>query len=116
MRTAMANEYSADSANPNPRGVARICYKEIVKGDIRKIRARSNVTRSGGGARDFRFGSYKKVAPILKKFFPGVKTVKRKRKGQRVNVRIRSGRFYWDSGEAETSKKVNFEPPTTARP
>lgn len=104
------------SAKLNPRGVARIFYKEIVDGDVRKINADSNDAKTGGGARDFRFGDYDKVAPIMEKFFPEAKTVKRKRNGQQVDVEVRRGRFYWNSNNKEESKEVEFEPPTTARP
>ena len=103
------------SERHNPRDVARIIYKEIADGDVRKINADSNDAKTGGGARDFRFGAYDKVAPFMEKLFPEVQNVNRKRNGQQVGVEIRRGRFYWYSGQKEESKEVEFEPPTTAR-
>jgi hypothetical protein len=38
-----------------PTAAARILYKEIVEGDLRKFRAESNDAATGGGARDLRF-------------------------------------------------------------
>jgi hypothetical protein len=100
----------------NPKGVARIFYKEIVEGDVRKMKAESNDSHTGGGARDFRFGDYEKLEPIMEKLFPEGAVLKRKRDGQQVDVEIRRGRFYWNFDGKEESKEVEFEPPTTARP
>lgn len=103
-------------ARLNPKGVARIFYKEIVDGDVRKINADSNDADTGGGARDFRFGDYENLSSIIEKLFPDAVLVQRKRNGQQVNVEIRRGRFYWDADGKEESREVEFEPPTTARP
>jgi len=102
--------------NLNPRGVARIFYKEIVEGDVRKMKAESNDSDTGGGARDFRFGDYEKLKPIMEKLFPEVAILKRRRDGQQVDIQIRFGKFYWESNDKEESRQVEFEPPTTARP
>lgn len=107
---------ASHDARLNPKGVARIFYKEIVDGDVRKINADSNDADTGGGARDFRFGDYDNLSSIMEKFFPDVAVVKRKRNGQQVNVDIRRGRFYWDANGKDESKEVEFEPPTSARP
>ena len=98
------------------KDVARILYKEIVPGDIRKILAQSNDSDSGGGARDFRFGSYNKLLPIIKMMFPNVVKQKRKR-GSTVEIDVFQGRFFWlnDVGNEE-SKESFFEPPTDVRP
>ncbi|SOB95659.1 hypothetical protein SAMN05877962_102118 [Alloalcanivorax xenomutans] len=98
------------------KDVARILYKEIVPGDIRKILAQSNDSDSGGGARDFRFGSYSKLLPIIKMMFPNVVKQKRKR-GSTVEIDVFQGRFFWlnDVGNEE-SKESFFEPPTDVRP
>ena len=97
--------------------VARILYKEIVEGDLRKIQARSNDSDTGGGARDFRFGSYNTLLPVIKKMFP--KTVKenRKRGGRTVAIDVFKGEFHWHNAKKEVQRKASFfEPPTDVRP
>jgi hypothetical protein len=42
-------------------GAARIPYKEIFSGDVRKTKAESNDSDAGGGARDFHFGEFEKL-------------------------------------------------------
>jgi hypothetical protein len=101
---------------PSPTGVARILYKEIVPGDLRKIIAESNDSETGGGARDFRFGEFEKLEPIIRKMFPNTIKEQRRRGGQSVIVDIFRGTFHWNSNEGEEQKTVDFEPPTTARP
>ena len=44
----------ADNSSRQP--VARILYREITEGDLRKVLAKSNDSDTGGGARDLRFG------------------------------------------------------------
>lgn len=102
----------ADSASQ----VARILYKEIVQGDLRKILAQSNDSDSGGGARDFRFGSYHKLLPIIKKMFPAVLREARRR-GIDNEADVFEGRFSWynKQGKLET-ESAYFESPTNARP
>lgn len=47
-----------------------IIYKEVLPGDIEKINQHSNLTPSGGGARDFRFNPPKLFIPVFLKMFP----------------------------------------------
>lgn len=97
--------------------VARILYKEIVPGDLRKIHAESNDANTGGGARDFRFGSYPNIALIVKKMFPNQVIETRRRKGAMVPTTIYSGYFYWNDAAGNIYREVSyFEPPTDARP
>ncbi len=49
-----------------------IIYKEIMAGDIEKLNERSNITQSGGGARDFRFNPEDLFIPVFQKLFPEV--------------------------------------------
>lgn len=104
------------SQDQAPTAVARILYKEIVDGDLRKFRAESNDTDSGGGARDLRFGDYQAIEPIIMKIFPERLEVDRVRNRTKARVEIFAGTFYWDSSGTVRSKRVEFEPPTTARP
>jgi hypothetical protein len=99
-----------------PSGVARILYKEIVAGDVRKIKAESNDADSGGGARDFRFGDFDELEPIIRKMFPDVAKEFRRRGGKTVEIEIFKGAFHWNSGGKDQYKAVEFEPPTSARP
>lgn len=97
--------------------VARILFKEIVPGDLRKIHAQSNDTPSGGGARDFRFGAFSRIQPAIAKMFPFVVQEERRRSGRRDVIDVYKGSFYWtDSRGNFQSKESFFEPPTDARP
>ncbi len=101
----------------NTTQVARILYKEIVAGDLRKILATSNDAETGGGARDFRFGAYRKLMPIIRLMFPGSVKESRKRNGEVVEVDIFQGTFYWHDDNGRVVSKVSyFEPPTDVRP
>jgi hypothetical protein len=104
------------SAATSPTGVARILYKEIVPGDLRKIVAESNDSDTGGGARDFRFGEFGKLESIIRKMFPRTTKEPRRRDGATVEVEIFGGTFHWNFGSVDERKDVEFEPPTSARP
>lgn len=105
------------SNNSAGQQVARILYKEIVEGDLRKIRAESNDSDTGGGARDFRFGSYEQLVPVIKLMFPEVVQERRKRDKVISNIEVFKGKFYWKSttGAQTLEKDSFFEPPTDAR-
>ena len=96
--------------------VARILYKELVEGDLRKLRAESNDADTGGGARDFRFGSYRTLLPVIKAMFPRTAQEDRKRNGVVAQIDVFKGTFYWKSATGVESKEAIFEPPTDARP
>jgi len=97
--------------------VARILYKELVEGDLRKLQAKSNDADTGGGARDFRFGSYKTLLPVIKQMFPQIVKENRKRGGQIVQIDVFKGAFYWlDANGVAQNKDAFFEPPTDVRP
>lgn len=98
--------------------VARILYKEVVEGDRRKILAMSNDSHTGGGARDFRFGSYKRLVPVIKLIFPDLVKEGRKRDGKTSEIDVFKGVFHWQDaicGPVQ-SKDSFFEPPTDVRP
>lgn len=97
--------------------VARILYKELVEGDLRKLQAQSNDSDTGGGARDFRFRSFGKLLPVIKQLFPQTEQVQRRRDNKPVMVDIYKGTFYWyDAAGNVQSKEGYMEPPTSARP
>lgn len=103
-------------ANGNGR-VARILYKEIVPGDLRKILAESNDSDTGGGARDFRFGSYATLLPVIQQMFPTKVKELRKRGGIVERIDVFKGEFCWYNDKKEIERKDSFfEPPTDVRP
>jgi hypothetical protein len=105
------------TANTN-LNVERILYKEIVEGDLLKIRATSNKSQTGGGARDFRFGSYNKLLLVINKMFPTLTQESRKRGGINSQIYVFKGVFSWrdSTGGPIITKDSFFEPPTSARP
>ncbi len=97
--------------------VARILYKELVEGDLRKLQAKSNDADTGGGARDFRFRSFDTLLPVIKQMFPQTVQEMRRRKNQPILVDIFKGRVSWyDANQNVVSKEAYMEPPTSARP
>ncbi len=102
----------------NDQQVARILYKEIVEGDRRKILAQSNDSATGGGARDFRFGSYPQLIAVIKRMFPQTEKTPRKRGGKTIEIEVFRGVFFWQDRKtgAMRSKASFFEPPTDVRP
>lgn len=102
----------------NGKQVARILYKEIVEGDLRKILAQSNDSDTGGGARDFRFGSYKQLMGVIKLMFPDTVKENRKRDGVVSQIDVFKGTFHWQktAGGTVHTKDSFFEPPTDVRP
>ncbi|MCX7595482.1 MAG: hypothetical protein N2235_17340 [Fischerella sp.] len=88
-----------------PSGIKRIIYKEIVDGDRRKFKARSNDSESGGGARDLRFRPFERLGQVFERMFPD-------KNDQGICV----GRFYWVEDAQTVCKDAYFHPPTTSRP
>lgn len=97
--------------------VARILYKEIVPGDLRKILAQSNDSDTGGGARDFRFGSFKQLLPVITEMFPKKAKENRKRDGVVEEIDVFQGEFFWHDVSGQVMRKDSFfETPTDVRP
>lgn len=109
-----------------PEVIVHAIYKELKSGDFRKGIADSNDTKSGGGARDLRFGGYDAFKDMFRAFLPGRRVVNRRRAGLPVQLEILTGQANWISPniagksqpEAMRTLKfaVEFEEPTTARP
>jgi hypothetical protein len=107
----MVSKKSNDAGN-----IARIVFRQILDGDRKKFIARSNITNSGGGARDIRFRSWEKMKQTLRKLFPGSRTEKRRR-GTDDALQVYTGRFSWfQNNSNKVSKEAVLEPPTDARP
>ncbi len=80
-----------------------VVYKKIVEGDLSKFTATSNITPTGGGARDLRFSPASEFFPIFQRMFP--------RDGS-----VLKGSFFWTNGSITTTTEVEIHPPTNARP
>lgn len=88
--------------------VGRIFYKQMLEGDLRKVRAQSNDADTGGGARDFRFGSYPKLVPIIKQMFPQTTTENRKREGKIIEIDVFKGEFVWHNEQGGIERQDSF--------
>lgn len=77
-------------------GVRVVVYKKILDGDIGKMQEKSNITQSGGGARDFRFNPEVDFRPIFIKMFPN-----------EVKPGTLMGKLYW-SDASPTEAKIDI--------
>ncbi|GAA3528161.1 hypothetical protein AFL01nite_02640 [Aeromicrobium flavum] len=84
-------------------------YKEIVSGDLRKLLAESNDSKTGGGARDLRL-PWKAFRPIMSQIFTksGVG-----RGGKAIRI---ADVTYLDQDGRPKRTQLEYWPPTTARP
>lgn len=79
----------------------RILAREIVEGDEKKRHAESNITPSGGGARDLRFSPSAVFEGVLARMFPHAELTQTNRKnpatGRRepTSVMVRKGDLFW---------------------
>lgn len=88
------------SLSTNNLDVKLVIYKKIVEGDLSKFTATSNITPSGGGARDLRFSPAAEFFPVFQRMFTQGGAILR-------------GCFSWiDHPDTE----VEIHPPTNARP
>lgn len=88
------------ASTANDLNVSLVIYKKIVDGDLRKFTATSNITQSGGGARDLRFNPASEFFPAFQRMF-------------KQNGFTLKGYFSWvDHADTE----VEIHPPTNARP
>lgn len=82
-------------------GIKLVAYKRIVEGDLSKFTATSNITPTGGGARDLRFSPAEKFFPVFRRMF------KQDPDG------VLRGQFSWANS---TPTEVEIHPPTNSRP
>lgn len=103
-------------ADTNQAGdIARIVFREILDGDRLKFVAQSNISDTGGGARDLRFRGWDVMEGMLRKLFPQTEVANRRRAGANT-LEIYAGRFHWLQDGHERSRPALLEPPTDARP
>ena len=83
-------------------------YKEIVEGDLRKLIAESNDSKTGGGARDLRL-PWKTFRPVMHRIF----TEDGVGRGGKA-IRVAQISYLDDEGHIQTTE-LHFWPPTNAR-
>ncbi len=94
--------------------VSWVLFKRCVEGDRRKALNESNDNPTGGGARDLRFSPWKKFEPVVQQMFPNA-TPARPDDPDDKRVIYSAPVFWWDD-ERRGPVKVEFWPPTNARP
>lgn len=84
-----------------------LVFREVLEGDVKKVQAKSNISQSGGGARDLRFRDADLFGPIIERMFNGVISA-----GSVLTTTV-----HWDD-ENDVTKSTPLElwPPTEARP
>lgn len=102
----------ADGAEGN---IALIVFREILEGDKLKFVAQSNISDSGGGARDLRFRNWNKLKPALTRMFPGTRSEPRRRSGSTM-LDVHVGQLNWIDNGKTVTREALLEPPTDARP
>jgi hypothetical protein len=95
----------------------RLVFREVLDGDVKKFAAKSNISGTGGGARDFRYRPYDDFDDVFSRILTDHKKEKRTRDEQPVDVVTYFGKgTYRGPNGDEPDKVLQFEPPTTARP
>lgn len=100
----------------------RFLYKRFLVGDDLKLKARSNTSKTGGGARDIRFGPWEEFEAIVKVMFPKTVTKPTKRKDPQTGKYVTHAALvhigtllYTDDNGATARMDVEFWEPTGAR-
>lgn len=96
------------SDTPTRLTPARIVYKEILDGDLRKLLGESNDTPSGGGARDLRF-PWRAFRPVMHLIF--TQTATRGDKSFRTAIV-----HYRDDARRRQTTTLEYWPATPSRP
>lgn len=85
-----------------------IFWQEVLPGDLLKMKAQSNVSTTGGGARDLRFPDVP-FRSVFERMFAEDADID----GRHVRI----GRLVWDEGDGRRREQVvEYWPPTDARP
>lgn len=96
----------ASQSNARP---SLVVYREILEGDLRKLRAESNVSLSGGGARDLRF-PWRSFRGVMHRIFTRDATG---RGGRAIRV---ADFIYLDDDEQPRTTQLEYWPATGSRP
>ena len=92
--------------------VVRVVFQILKSGDLLKMDAISNVSPTGGGARDLRFRPASEFLPIFRKMLPEV--VLELRGGAQIETY--RGPVIWEAEGKRKSGKMTVWPATSARP
>ena len=95
----------------NDAQVVRVVFQTLTDGDRLKMDAVSNVSQTGGGARDLRFRPESAFLPIFKKMLPEVVLERRKS----AQIETHRGTVFWDASGQERSREMTVWPATEAR-
>lgn len=91
--------------------VMRVVFQILKPGDRLKMSAVSNVSQTGGGARDLRFRPENAFLPVFKRMLPEI--VLETRRASLIETY--SGTVYWEASGQEHSRKMKVWPATEAR-
>ena len=84
-----------------------VVFREVLPGDIRKIRAESNISPTGGGARDLRFRHGDMMTQVIRRMFPE----------PTFQTGVVKGRVHWiDQDGIVQYTNIEFWRPTEVRP
>lgn len=100
----------------NGHAIIRVLFMDIADGDRLKFEARSNISNTGGGARDLRFRPSAEFFPFFGRMFPGRETTLTRRRGASIEIEVLFGEARWEEGGAERRGTVRVWPPTDVRP
>ena len=99
-----------------PNQVGLVIFHEITKADELKMKARSNTSKTGGGARDLRF-NYDEFDGVFQKIFPTLRQKPVTRKGVYEVKDIFYGVARFEAeGEDPISSELAWYTPTKSRP
>ena len=92
--------------------IVRVLFQILKHGDRRKMDAISNVSQTGGGARDLRFRPASKFLPFFRRMLPDVVL---ERRGT-SEIETYCGPVVWEGAGGERSEVMTVWPATDARP
>ena len=96
----------------NDTQVVRVVFQTLTEGDRLKMDAVSNVSQTGGGARDLRFRPESAFLPVFRKMLPEVILVPR----GATQIETYRGTVSWIASGQEKSREMTVWPATDARP
>lgn len=94
-------------------GIRHLFFQELQDGDRRKIRAESNDSPTGGGARDLRISPQSAFGPFFEILLP---TTEERLSNRRGTFQVRFDTIRWNWGGRTEIKRLELWPPTDARP
>jgi hypothetical protein len=100
----------------------RFIYKRFFVGDNKKLQGKSNIAKTGGGAKDVRIGPWSEFEPIVKLMFPRVQTRQTQRKDPQTgkygpySATVHIGTMLYQDKQGNTAQvDAEFWEPTGAR-